>query len=96
MRAKQVEALEYEAEALTTNAGKVRLPQRRDVDAFQQVMAAGRLVEAAENVHQRRFARAGRAHYGDELAGLDGKADAAERFNLDITDNERAGDILRP
>ena len=42
--------------------------QRRDIDAFEQVMAAGRPVEAAENIHQRRFARARRAHNGDELA----------------------------
>ena len=65
-----------------------------DIDALEEVMAAGRLVEAAENVHQRRFARARRAHDGDELAGLDGEADAAQRFDLDIADDERAGDIL--
>ena len=90
----QVEALEHEAEALAADTGEIRLAQCRDIDAFHEVMTAGRLVEAAENVHQRRFARAGRAHDGDELAGLDGEADAAERFNLDIADNERAGDIL--
>ena len=90
----EVEALEYEAEAFAADAGEVRLAQRRDIDALQEVMAAGRLVEAAENIHERRFARARRAHDGDELAGLDGQADAAQRFDLDIADDEGARYIL--
>ena len=65
----QVEALEHEAEALAADAGEVRLAQRRDIDALEEVMAAGRPVEAAENGHQRRLARTRRAHDGDELAG---------------------------
>jgi len=57
-------------------------------------MAAGRQVEAAENIHERRLARARRTHDGDELAGLDGQADAAERFDLYIADDESADYIF--
>ena len=90
----KVEALEDEAEPLAADAGEVRLAQPRDIDALEEIVAAGRPVEAAENGHQRRFARARRAHDGDELAALDRQADAAQRFDLDVADDEGAGDIL--
>jgi hypothetical protein len=90
----EIEALENKAEPFAADAGEVRFAQRRDIDALQEIMAAGRQVEAAENIHERRLARARRAHDGDELAGLDGQADAAERFDLDIAEDESAGYIL--
>ena len=43
----------------------------RDVDAFEEIGAARRAVEAAEDVHQRGLARARRAHDREELAALD-------------------------
>src|SRR4029079_8924952 len=37
-----------------------------------------------EDVHERRLARAGMAHDGDELATLDAQVDAVERVHLDV------------
>ncbi len=48
----QIEALEYEADALAANAGKVGFGQGGGVDAFQQITPAGRLIEAAQDIHQ--------------------------------------------
>ena len=45
-------------------------------------MAARRPVEAAEDVHQRRLARARRAHDGDELAGLDDRLTPRSAWTL--------------
>ena len=42
--------------------------QRRDLGAADRHRPGGRLVEAGEDVHQRRLAGARRAHHGDELA----------------------------
>ena len=80
----QVEALEDEADALAAEARAIRLVEPGDVDALEEVAAAGRPVEAAEDRHQRRLARARGAHDGDELARFDGEADAAQRVHLDV------------
>ena len=53
---------------------------------------ARRLVEAAEDVHQRRLARARRAHDRDELALVDGQRDAAQRVHLDVAQLVDLGD----
>src|SRR5690606_25101920 len=39
-------------------------------------------VEAAQDVHERRLARARRAHDGDELVAPDDEVDAAQRVDL--------------
>ncbi len=65
----------------------VRRP-RRDVPAIELDGAAGRSVEAAEQVHERRLAGAVRADQADDLALLQLERDAAERFDT----GERAGD----
>src|SRR5271166_2576361 len=57
-------------------------------------MTARRQIEATENIHERRLARARRAHDGDKLSRLDDQADAAERFDRDIADDEGAGHIF--
>ena len=55
--------------------------------------ARGRLVERGEDVHQRRLARAGRAHDGDELAGLDVERDAAEGVDGGLALAEAAREV---
>ena len=48
--------------------------QLGDLGAVQHVRAAGRPVEAADQVHERRLAGAGRPHDRDELARFDLRA----------------------
>src|SRR5690606_32852362 len=47
-------------------------------DPIEVVRSGGGSIEAADDVHQRRFTRTRRTHYGDHLAGLDGEVDASE------------------
>ena len=49
---------------------------------FERVAALARRVEAADQVHQRRLARARRTHDGDVFVVLDAQADAAQRVHL--------------
>ena len=60
------------------------LVERADVDPVEEELAAGGYVEAADDVHQRRLARAGGAHDRDEVAPLDDERDAAEGVHLDV------------
>ena len=57
--------------------------------------AARRLVEAGEDVHQRRLARARRAHDRDELARLDVERDAAQRVDGGLALAVAARDVRR-
>ena len=80
----QIEGLEYEADAPAADASQRRLIQLRDVDALQQVLAAGRAVQAAENVHQRGLAGPRGAHDRDELAAVDRQPHAAQCVHLGV------------
>src|SRR5688572_25658348 len=67
----QVETLEHETDAAVAYRGE-RVPrQARDFLFGEGVLTARRRIEAAEQVHERGFAGARRAHDRDELAGLD-------------------------
>src|SRR5204863_3216345 len=55
--------------------------EARDVLTVDEIAPFGRRVEAAEQVHERRLAGAGRAHDGEELAALDRNADATQRVH---------------
>src|SRR5690606_40372047 len=52
----QVVALEHEAEGLATQPRELVAVEPRDVAAHEAVAAAGRPIQAAEDVHQRRLA----------------------------------------
>ena len=56
----QVERLKHEADALASQPGPLAVGQLCRVDAVEQIGAAGRMVQAAEHVEQRRFSRARR------------------------------------
>ena len=56
--------------------------QFADQLAVEPVFALGWRIEAADQVHQRRFAGAGRAHDGDVLVVLDAQGDAAQGLHL--------------
>ena len=92
----QVEALEDEADLAAAHARERRASSSvAHVDAVEPVPAARRHVEAADDVHQRRLARARRAHDRDEVAALDGQRDAAQRVHLDVADRVRLDDLTQ-
>ena len=75
----QVERLEDEADPPPAQRGPVPVAQRARVQAVQQVAALGRRVEQAEQVQQRRLARAGRPGHRDVVARLDHQVGRAQR-----------------
>src|SRR2546423_3209683 len=80
----QVEGLEHEPDLSIADPGQLVVSQRRDVIAVQDVATRGRLVEAADQVHQRALARTRGAHDGDELTLRDMKGKALERRHLHL------------
>ena len=67
----QVEGLEDEADFAVADFGELVVVHLADAGAVQFVAAGRRRVEAADQVHQRGFAGAGRPHDGDVFAALD-------------------------
>src|SRR5690606_27642591 len=76
--AQQVVALEDEAEVFAAQGGQVVRVEPARLAAADAVGAGTWPVEAAEDVHQGRLARAGGADDGDHLALLDAQVDVLE------------------
>ena len=68
----------------------------RDVSAIEQVASAARPIEAAEDVHERRLARARGPDHGDELTLLDVEGDAAQGAHRHVADLIRLDEIPDP
>ena len=75
----EVELLEHEADAAAAHGGEAAVAEAADVDAVDADRAARRLLQRADDVHQRRLAGPGRTDDDDELALLDAQVDAVER-----------------
>ena len=90
----QVEALEHEPDLLVAHGGQRVLRHRRHVLAVEQVLARRRPVEAADDVHERRLARARRSGDREELAALHFEVDAAQRLHLDLADDVGLDEVL--
>ncbi|MCY1410087.1 hypothetical protein D9M71_254500 [compost metagenome] len=78
----QVVTLEDETERLAAQPGQLVAVHIRHVDTGEAVAAGAGAVEAAEQVHQGRFAGTGRADDGDKLAGLDAQRHAMQHRDL--------------
>ena len=105
----EVEALEHEADAPGAHPGELRVRERRDVLALQQVGPRVRAVEQTEHVHKGGLARARGPHDRHELAGHDREVHAAQRPDgaggarvgarqaacLDGRDGPRRGEVRR-
>jgi hypothetical protein len=74
----QVVELEDEADIGRAPARQLTLAQALDVLAGELDLAGAGRVDAAEQVQQRRLARAGRTHDGDEVAMRDRHAEMIE------------------
>ena len=76
----QVEALEHEPDLGRADLGELVVGELGHIEAREQIGARGGGVQAAEDVHEGRLARSGRAGDGDELAGVDGEVDIVEHM----------------
>src|SRR5579875_3639131 len=82
----QVERLEHEADVAVAQVREVVLVEAADVDTIDPVAPAGRHVQAAEDVHQRALAAAGRTHDRHVLAVLDLQGHATQGTHLDAAE----------
>ena len=78
----QVERLEDEPDLLVPDPRQLVVVHLAHLLVVQQVAALRRRVEAADEVHERRLARPGRAHDRDVFAALDGDGHAPEGMDL--------------
>jgi hypothetical protein len=77
----QVETLKYKADFLVADCSQLLLTQARNLDAAEQVTPCAGLVETAQNIHERRFSTAARAHDGDKLPARDGSTHAPQSMD---------------
>lgn len=80
----EVEVLEDEADSAGANLGKLIVGERRDVLSAEDVVPAGGLIEAAEDVHERGFARARRPHDGGKFALDEIHVNVAQGVHFDV------------
>ena len=83
-RRDQVERLEHEADPVAPQLGELLLGERAEVGVADPDGAVGERVEAGEGVHERRLARARRAHDRGEAAGGEVDGDAVEGPDLGL------------
>src|ERR1700731_4180961 len=67
----QVEPLKDESDLLVAHQRYLVVAESRDVLAIEQVLSAGWLIEAAQNVHQSGFAGARGTDHGYKFAPMD-------------------------
>ncbi len=76
--------MKHEPDALAAQPGALLVGQRSGIDAIDEVGAAGRLVEDAENVEQGRFAGAGGARDRKPVAVMQLQIDLDQRVHCGI------------
>src|SRR4051794_2587075 len=89
--AEEIEALENETEFAVADVGEPIAVEPGNVGAIKQVTTFRWAIEAAEEIHERRFSRAAGAHDGDEFAFCDIQRDAADGVHLELA---RAVDLV--
>ncbi len=96
----QVEGLEDEADLVAAQLGELALLEVGDLGAVEDDAALGRLVEAGEDVHEGRLARARRAHDRRQPPAGEVDVDAAQGLHGGVSRTVRAthaaGDDDRP
>ena len=80
----QVIALKHKAKGFAAQPGERVRIELGDIHPLKLVAAAAGSIEAAQNVHQRRFARTRTSHHGDKLTGVDIEVDAAQHRDLGL------------
>ena len=70
----QVERLKHKADLIVARLGHLIIGEFARLLAVENIRAASRLVEKADDMHERGFAGAGRTHYGHEFAFLNIKS----------------------
>ena len=80
-RRDQVEGLEHHAYLVIAHLRQFAFGHGSDIDAINQDLSAGRIIESGNDAQQGAFARTGRANDGDKFSAGDLKTDAPQDFN---------------
>ena len=80
----EIEALEDETDVLLAYDAALRLGVLRDILVKEEVVAVARIIEQADDIEQRGFATARRAHHRHKVALVDFDVDAIQRHRLDF------------
>src|SRR6185437_738389 len=78
----QIKSLENKPDLTVANAGQLVIIKLADEVAVEPVTAARGSIQAADKVHERGFAGAGRAHDGNIFAAVDAQVNAAKRMHF--------------
>src|SRR5205807_4828773 len=68
---KQIESLKHKSNLAIADRRQLLLREPRYLNSFQQVATRARLVQAADDIHERRFPAAARTHDGGEFSAID-------------------------
>ena len=78
---KQVESLKHEANLTVADRRQLVVRKMRHIAAVEQIPAAGRLIQAAEDVHEGRLPRPRGSDDRHEFAAVNLERDATERVH---------------
>src|SRR5438105_8078450 len=79
---RSVVELEHEADVVRAPAGELAAAELIDAAAADADLARGRLIESADEIEERRLARARRTHERDEVALGDVEIEPVQDFDL--------------
>ena len=91
----QVEVLEDEADLAVAQHGPLVGRGIRNLLPVQPILAGGRVVQAAQDVHQRALAGAAGAHQGDQFAAGNSQRNALEHRHVHLAEVVRLVNVLQ-
>src|SRR6266852_3273296 len=89
----QIETLENKSDTPAANLCERRFVELAYIEACQHVLSERRLVETAQNIHERRLAGSRRSHDRDKLPLRDREIGAIERADLDFAEPVELGNV---
>src|SRR5215470_4305530 len=88
----QIVELEDEPDMLPAIGGERAVIEPGQFEVLEEDAAAGRLIEAADDVQERRFSAARWAEQHDHLAGPNIEIETVQRMNFDLAGNVGLGE----
>src|SRR5256885_7729534 len=92
----QVKTLENKTKFVIPNVGKLITIEPRNVDTIEEITPLSWTVEAAEEIHERRFTGTACAHESDEFAASNLERNATDRLHLHFAGVVSLVHILQP
>src|SRR4029077_5403299 len=81
----EIKSLEDKSDLAISNARQLGFREPRNIDAFEQITARTRLVQASEDIHEGRLSTPACSHNRDKLAAPDLNTHPAQRMHARLT-----------